>query len=242
MCPERQIISLYHDEELPSPWKEKLEAHFKTCPECRAVLDGYRNLGESMKELSGSSAGAPGDPDRSSFSFPREETVRAARERVWSKLVALAPVALAPAAQGELPAGRTRTAKRIWSRTVTLPLPAAAAAAAAVIIGVVFITLAGIRGGIRPLERDAMAVIQGDRPYPSDLEWSGAVLGDNYGMVPKLDNMNDVLRYVSNQDNADFMVIRLPESRRFSRSGEPALINAADYSRNSKNSRRHSPR
>jgi hypothetical protein len=44
MCPDRQILSVYHDGELPSPWKEKMEAHLETCPECRAQLDRYRQI------------------------------------------------------------------------------------------------------------------------------------------------------------------------------------------------------
>ena len=200
MCPDRQIISLYHDEELPSPWKEKLESHLESCTECRAALAGYRELGVSLKCLS-------------------DETIQAARERVWTKLSS------GEAAMPEnLPVRRVWKAKRIWSRTVTLPLPAAAAAAAAILIAVLFISLTGIRGETRSQRQDSIAATN---------------MGlDDYGMVPVHD-MNDVLRYLSSQDNGDFMVIRLPESTRFSRSGEPALINAADYSRNNP---RNSPR
>jgi len=208
MCPDRQIISLYHDEELPSPWKEKLESHLQSCPKCRAVLAGYRNLGESLTCLS-------------------EESIEAARDRVWSKLSSGEA-----AAQDGFTAGRAWKPERIWSRKVTLPLPAAAAAAAVLII-VLFIALTGIRGGTPPQRQDAIAATN---------------MGlDDYGMVPVHD-MNDVLRYLSSQDNGDIMVIRLPESTKFSRSGEPALINAADYSRNNprnnmrNNSRRASSR
>ncbi|GHU05470.1 hypothetical protein FACS1894147_11680 [Spirochaetia bacterium] len=44
MCPDRQILSLYHDDELPSPWKEKLESHVASCPACAARLAQYRDL------------------------------------------------------------------------------------------------------------------------------------------------------------------------------------------------------
>lgn len=41
MCPDRQILSVYFDGELDSPWKEKMEAHLTVCPECRARLEAY---------------------------------------------------------------------------------------------------------------------------------------------------------------------------------------------------------
>ncbi|MDR2185556.1 MAG: zf-HC2 domain-containing protein [Treponema sp.] len=49
MCPDRQILSVYHDGELPSPWKEKMEAHLELCPECRARLDRYRTLFRNLR-------------------------------------------------------------------------------------------------------------------------------------------------------------------------------------------------
>ena len=49
--------------------------------------------------------------------------------------------------------------------------------------------------------------------------------------VHDLHDITGVIQFLSNQGIGDVMVIRLPESPRFSRSGEPVLINAADYSR-----------
>ena len=200
MCPDRQIISLYLDGELPSPWKGKLETHLSDCPKCRAALAGYRNLGQSLRDLP-------------------EETVKAAQERVWKKITAPKLVE-AESAESSAPAkfeGEAvyrRTMKRVWSRRIILPLPAAAAAA--VIIIIAFFALMGIRGGSQPLPQQSIAA---------------ANIGlDDYTTVPVQD-MNDVLRYVSSQDNGDFMVVRLPETKNFSRIGEPTLINAADYSR-----------
>jgi hypothetical protein len=44
MCPNRQILSLYRDGELPSPWKEKLESHLALCAPCRERLEVYREF------------------------------------------------------------------------------------------------------------------------------------------------------------------------------------------------------
>jgi len=185
MCPDRKMISLYLDGELPSPWKEKLETHLGNCTECRAALTGYRQLGETLRELP-------------------EETVQAAQERVWKRL-----------SETSQPVLQRKKAKRLWNRTITLPLPAAAAAAALIIV--VFLALMGMGRGSQSPSQDMMATNIGL---------------DEHGMVPiPIQDMSGILQYLSSQNNGDFMVIRLPESRSFSRVGEPALINAADYSR-----------
>jgi hypothetical protein len=66
MCPDRQILSVYADGELPSPWKEKLESHLAQCPECGKLLETYRLF---------SAAGA---------ALNEEEA--AAKKRVWQRL------------------------------------------------------------------------------------------------------------------------------------------------------------
>lgn len=43
-CPDLDLYSAYADGEVPSPWKEKLEAHLSTCPNCRARSEQYRKL------------------------------------------------------------------------------------------------------------------------------------------------------------------------------------------------------
>ena len=191
MCPERQMISLYLDGELSSPWKEKMEAHLEACPACRAVLASYRRLGTGSAALSGGAVSAAG-------------------ERVWEKLLEQSP----ELAEAEFtPLRRTRPVSRIWNRSITLPLPAVAAAAVLVIV--VFLAVSAMGGRSQPLPAESMAVI-------------GL---DDWGIVPVQQDMSEVMRYLAGQDSGDFMVIRLPESRTFSQTGEPALINAADYSR-----------
>jgi hypothetical protein len=189
MCPDRQIISLYLDGELPSPWDGKFEAHLESCEKCRAALAGYRNI---KNYLLGN----------------EEKALAEAQERVWQKL------AVPELAVSREPR-KSMGINRIWSRNISLPLPAAAAAA---LVFVVLFALVGVRSLSRPAP-----VLQ------EQMTASGIGLNDN-GMV-SIQDMAGVLQYLSSQDNGDFMVIRLPESRTFSRVGEPALINAADYSR-----------
>ena len=200
MCPDRQIISLYRDSELPSPWKEKMESHLKTCPECRAVLNAYAGLGKNLDD-------------------PNEEVILAARERIWKNLTSPALVASGNSEPGVIrPPNKMYSRPRIWNRSITVPVPAAAAAAVAVIIAM--FAIFGLRDRSPGRMQEAMAGL------PDYMQ----VLGDDQGMLPMTD-MTGVLQYLSGMDNGDFMVIRLPESTNFIRTGEPALINAADYSR-----------
>ena len=195
MCPDRQIISLFLDGELPSPWNDKMKSHLASCPECQTIYEGYGGLREKLGDLN-------------------EDTVKTAQDRVWEKLNAEEEWNLKPSSSQSM---IKRSSLRVWRGSVTLPLPVAAAAA--VIIIVAFFALLGIRGNATvpvPVVQDSVTALN---------------IGlDDQGIVPVTD-MNGVLRYLSSQDNGDFMVIRLPETRNFSRIGDPALINAADYSR-----------
>ncbi|MDR2101975.1 MAG: zf-HC2 domain-containing protein [Treponema sp.] len=105
MCPDRQILSVYIDGELPSPWKEKMEAHLRSCAVCREQLEGYRRLSRAFgNDAAGIFEPVPGSAG--------EE----ARERIWRKLAG---------PEGE----RRRAALKFRYRTLAIPLPAAAAAA-----------------------------------------------------------------------------------------------------------------
>jgi hypothetical protein len=184
MCPEPKLISLYYDGELPSPWKEKMEAHLNSCAGCQSVLAGYRSLGDHFRDLP-------------------EKTTRAAQERVWKKLTM--PELVASGNQDRW------AGNRVWNRSVTLPLPVAAAAVFIIVVSLAFVGIRGMR--------------------QSPAQNSVATIGLDEQEILPIHDMTDVLQYLTGLDNGDFMVIRLPESRKFSRTGEPALINAADYSR-----------
>ena len=66
MCPDRQILSVYFDGELDSPWKEKCEKHLEHCPSCRKRLENYGLA-------------------RQSFVRGDEQKLTEAMNRVWEK-------------------------------------------------------------------------------------------------------------------------------------------------------------
>jgi predicted anti-sigma-YlaC factor YlaD len=100
MCPDRQILSLYLDGELPSPWKEKLEAHLASCQECRNRLEQYQKLSSVLE-------------GNRMVALPETES------RVWNRMISQIPAQSGAASNYQ-----------IWRRSVSLPVPLAAAAAA----------------------------------------------------------------------------------------------------------------
>lgn len=109
MCPDRQILSLYIDGELPSPWKEKFETHLADCEDCRAGLARY---GKVRLVLQADGADVPMDR----------------QNRVWNKIGAGANLRAFPQRPKDTAEGR------FWNRSVSLPFPAAAAAAAVFVL------------------------------------------------------------------------------------------------------------
>jgi anti-sigma factor RsiW len=181
MCPDRQILSVYLDGELPSPWKEEMEAHLARCPECRARLEQYRRL--------------------SAFIAGDRRDLSAERERVWLNL-------------GKAAGGYSGNSgrRRFWRQYVAVPLPAAIAAAA---LFVAAFTLAVTNYAAR-------------RTAPGAPAAAGISL-DVQEIVPVSD-MDSFLRYLGNEDTTDFMIIRLPETRKFSNSGQPLIMKSSGHS------------
>jgi anti-sigma factor RsiW len=195
MCPDRQILSVYFDGELPSPWKAKMESHLEQCSECRRRLEAYRRM----------------SPDRAAPETAAR--IAAVQGRVWQKLESAVGVAANAA-----PAGKRVLGHRyggIWTRRVSVPLPAAAAAAVmALALAVLLIRKPAAAPAVTP---DMTLASEADLTAP--------------GIIPVSD-MDSVLQYLGSRDSSDFLILRLPESRNFTSSGEPAIIKAADYSRN----------
>jgi negative regulator of sigma E activity len=203
MCPDQEILSLYIDGELPSPWKEKMDAHLASCKKCKSHLLQYRKLRVVLE----------GD---------RFEVSAELKKRVWDKVLSRIPGI--PEGQNYLPQTKRKMpakARRVfWNRTVSLPFPAAVAAAC------VIITFLVIQGLGSP---GTQAAGQQSEKVPPI---AAGISADVQGIIPVSD-MDSVLQYLSAEDMADFVIMRLPETRNFSSFGEPTLLKATDYSRRS---------
>jgi len=191
MCPDPQLLSTYIDGELPSPWKEKLEAHLEQCSECAEKLEVFRQQRLIFKEAGASS----------------EETasMETARERVWHNIESR----------------RRMSRYRLWSRRLSIPLPAAAAAAVVVALLAILLFRAS------PDRNNGLA----SQPVDPAVSRASFVLAseDEPGVIP-MANLDSVLQYLG-ADGSEIIILQLPESKSFLRSGEPDLIRAADYTR-----------
>jgi hypothetical protein len=212
MCPDRQILSVYLDGELPSPWKEKLEKHLEICVRCRERLEAYRKISRLLAEGESLCGAGPaivpplavsaGEASAAAVSGETALTEDAAREgvkeRIWDRLQT----------RGERPFPHS---PGIWRRTLSVPVPAAAAAAAVLLmaLGALFFRQSFFAG------------------QAQDNVISAGVDIEAQGIVPVAD-MNRVLQYLGNTDTGDIVILRLPESRNFMSSGEPRIIRAAE--------------
>jgi len=218
MCPDPQLLSIYMDGELPSPWKEKMESHLSECSVCGEKFKNFKRLQEFLKE----------DTDcKSAVSekfLSEQELMEASMKNVWQKLEAGSKGAYSYRTN---PYGRrqlshvNRQTENLWKRRLSIPLPAAAAAA----IIIALVTAVWFRGG--SAGNNAVAghkVESGDR---SNLVLSAEQ--EVSGIIPT-GNISDVLQYLSS-NGKEIIILQLPESSNFSRAGEPAIIKAADYTR-----------
>ena len=118
-CPDSNLYSALADGEVPSPWREKLEAHVASCPACQKRVARYRTLRSLLRD------GAPNlSDDQLDASYLRLMAKRdVAREASRS-------LAAADRASGEDAAGTSHKLLKfpVWARaSISLPLPALAA-------------------------------------------------------------------------------------------------------------------
>jgi len=99
----------------------------------------------------------------------------------------------------------------VWKRSVTIPIPAAAAAVFIIVALTFLLTKTPVR-----TEIPNMAITADTEILPDIIPFSG---------------MESVLQYLGGTDTGDILILRLPESRNFASYGEPAIIKAADYTR-----------
>jgi len=195
LCPDRQLLSVYFDGELPSPWKEKMESHIAVCPQCARRLEAYRRVSRAPAE----------------DTFAKE--AEAAKERVWRKLEQRTGIT-AGTASGSTAWPKIVRGEAVWRRHISVPLPAAVAAAVVLFAALALVITLRITGSTESSGMTLAAETEFDAP----------------GIIPVSD-MEDVMQYLSSRDNGEIIILRLPESRNFVNYGEPAIIKAADYSR-----------
>ena len=127
MCPDDQLLSAFLDNEIPSPWKERIELHLGKCADCSEKVEALRSLRQSLLALDAGEAQA--------------------LERAKLRISASIDAAAAP--RWEIRSGFVQRIVSLWSRRVALPMPFLAAG----LVAIVF--LAGMTLGLfNPLAKD----------------------------------------------------------------------------------------
>jgi hypothetical protein len=205
MCPSQEILSIYFDGELPSPWKEKIVSHTAVCPKCQAALGRFERGRALLRDDASSMDGEA-----------------AAFERVGERL------ALARrSASIHLPRNSEYKwdfrGQSIWRRRVTLSLPALAgvSAAAAALVFVAGFALFRFAGPVNNTmaSQSAQSVVAEDIPI---------IPGVPAGLKPA-SNLREVLKYLDTNDKGDYVILRIPEKREFRTWSKPRFITDAEY-------------
>jgi hypothetical protein len=205
MCPDKQFLSVYFDGELPSPWKERMEQHIEICSECGETLKSYKRASEFLR-------GAEDDGVCAA-------SMEAAQARVWEKISSRTAKRRTPDSFTVLNViGKTR-----WRAPAAFAAIAGAAAAALIITVTTLLPSGGGNPG-------------GGQPALSVAEnFENITVSSDYDIdipdITPFPDMDSILRYLETDDSSNIVIIKLPERKKFNRYGDPAFINAADYSR-----------
>ncbi|MCL2805060.1 MAG: hypothetical protein FWD26_03875 [Treponema sp.] len=121
----------------------------------------------------------------------------------------------------------------LMHRRISIPLPAAAAAAVLIALLAMFWT----RGTGNNNSGSMMAQVESAERSNFALAADMDYIEEIPGIIPVAD-MGGLLQYLTPNVGTNIIILQLPESQNFSRAGEPAIIRAADFSRQQPNGRR----
>ncbi|MDR2541871.1 MAG: zf-HC2 domain-containing protein [Treponema sp.] len=203
MCPDPQLLSIYLDGELPSPWKEKMQEHFAQCPKCKEKLENFKRLQYLFKKETSAD-----------LTF-----VEHTKERVWEKI------------ENKIDAKRHFAPRStMWRRRLSIPLPVAAAAAIVIMLlttislrepinNRVAMQQAQLGVGLMPIESTSFTIA-------TEMEKFEEIPG----ILPTAD-ISGILQFLTPNTGTNIIILQLPESKNFFRAGDPTIVRAADFSR-----------
>jgi hypothetical protein len=193
-----------------------METHLAQCPHCSRILESYRLF--SSPRVDDEGAGVSMETGAYKDAGVSIDALEKAKARVWQNLEKM-PGKSYPARRPYPAQGRGN----FWGRRVSMPLPAAAAA--------VLLVIAAVLWAAQPKKAQSLSNMaltsEGYSIHPPQVNG----VPDFDPKLSSIRDLNDVLQYLGSSDSGDILILRLPESRNFFSSGEPAIIKAADYSR-----------
>jgi len=210
MCPKPQLLSIYMDGELPSPWKEKMESHLSQCSECRERFEKFKRLKELLKKDTHQARSIADQViENRGLSEEQPAEIEAAKNRVWHNM----ELRLHSCVGKPFLYSTYKSRSSLLQKRLSIPLPAAAAAA------VVLIILGTL------LYRGDFSSMSSESAVKTGIIL--AVEEELPAIIPAAD-MNSVIQYLGSE-RANIILLELPPGRNFSRTGEPAIVNAANY-------------
>ncbi|GMO44438.1 MAG: hypothetical protein Ta2F_19040 [Termitinemataceae bacterium] len=212
-CPDKQILCEYIDGEIPSPWKEKLEAHIVSCIECLDTVSAYKNIHKQLNEPA--------------FTAAESLEMESAKSRVMEKLESSFDEC--PNSFGFSRNGRNKRSG-ILTRSIDVPVPFAAAAAAVLVLSV---SMLFVNKNIEHKQNTDMEIVQTVIPSPVQSVPAAVVpisyeFDENQSFPPST-NMAEILNYLnSTADSSDIVIIKLPEKKNFKHAGEAKMFNTTN--------------
>ena len=209
MCPDPQLLSIYLDGELPSPWKEKLENFKRLQYLFKKDTSTNRRYVERVID-------EPAEPR----TYTADELIEE-KKRVWEKIIDKIETNDRFMSKQK---NRRYSSSGLWQRRFSIPFPAAAAAAVVITLLTVFWIQSASTGAVMNQYADS-----GNREnfiLASEME----KIEEIPSFAPDAD-MSAAIQYLT-QGGGNIIILQLPESQNFFRSGEPAMIRAADFQQN----------
>ncbi len=114
MCPQKEILSAYLDNEVEPPWNQRIREHLQRCARCRKIVDELKGVRELLHR----------DP---------EPDFRDSLGRVKAQ-VRQSAYGLQVSNPWPVPVGEPSGGVPLWKKKVTVPLPLAAATAALIVV------------------------------------------------------------------------------------------------------------
>ncbi|HUX41931.1 MAG TPA: zf-HC2 domain-containing protein [Rectinemataceae bacterium] len=199
MCPDMELLSAWADDEVPSPWKERISSHLEGCRSCADKVAGIKRLSLRL---------------RASGKFDEAAVVAKVASRLGIDK------------SGESPASTETAAARLPRAEITrrqgnfaLPIPFAAVAAAALLaVGILsgrMLALPGSSGsGASPLASATEA--NSAQALPASLNAGNTMSGN-----PTMDSL---VRYLETQNAPISITIQLPPNGSFAGGGAPMIV------------------
>lgn len=209
-CPDSDLYSAYVDNEVPSPWKEKLESHIASCPDCRKRTERYRTIKQCIGAGSAVLSGADLEASFSRLAA-RRQFLSPHQVTAWNRLTVRIPV---PALAALFLAAVFLPAYFVM-RTTTRAAGAIAQSAA---------LLPGISASGATISQTMKALSTSTSVYSPDLASYASTSNMLDANNRQIFTMINFARQFATDKNlfsdAEIIIIKLPDLTRFSNTGE----------------------